>query len=91
VTLDIGGITFTEMGSTPLYLQAVEILRTGINEGRIRAGDAQPSERELSLVAKLSRVTGGNAIDTLSREVLLCGGVGAAVHLLREPADYATQ
>jgi DNA-binding transcriptional MocR family regulator len=58
VTLDIGGITFTEMGSTPLYLQAVEILRTGIDEGRIRAGDAQPSERELSLVAKLSRVTG---------------------------------
>jgi DNA-binding transcriptional regulator YhcF (GntR family) len=58
MTLDIGGITFNETGSTPLYLQVAKILRTGINEGRICAGDAQPSECELSLVTKLSRVTG---------------------------------
>jgi hypothetical protein len=49
VTLDIDGITFDETHSTPLYLQIAEIIQTGINEKRIRAGDARSSERELSL------------------------------------------
>lgn len=79
--LDIGGITLDETHPTPLYLQLAEFIRRGINEGRIRAGDALPSERELSFTTQLSRVTVRKAIDTLLREGLLSRRHGSGTYM----------
>ena len=54
MTFGIGSISLDETQSIPLYLQVAEIIRTGINEKRIRAVGALPTERELSLTTQLT-------------------------------------
>ncbi|MFN7192407.1 MAG: GntR family transcriptional regulator, partial [Rhodospirillales bacterium] len=53
----LGEIRLDPKSPTPLYLQLAESIRNLIAEGRIRTGDALPSERELSQTSGISRVT----------------------------------
>ena len=57
--------------STPLYLQFAARLREHINEGGIDPGNALPSERDLSEISGISRVTVRKGIGTLIDEGLL--------------------
>ncbi|WP_010186915.1 GntR family transcriptional regulator [Sphingomonas sp. PAMC 26605] len=62
--------TSTEEG-TPLYLQLARSLREHISSGGIGPGSALPSERDLSDMAGLSRVTVRKAIEQLVAEGVL--------------------
>lgn len=66
---------------TPLYLQLAEQLRARVAEGAIRVGDAVPSERELSLIGGVSRVTVRKALDLLLREGLLSRKRGSGTYI----------
>lgn len=57
--------------STPLYLQFANKLREHINEGGIDPGNALPSERDLSAITGISRVTVRKGIGRLIDEGLL--------------------
>ncbi|TPG49476.1 GntR family transcriptional regulator [Sphingomonas glacialis] len=56
---------------TPLYLQLARSLREHISSGGIDPGSALPSERDLSEMAKLSRVTVRKGIEQLVGEGVL--------------------
>ena len=74
---------------TPLYLQLAEVIRDAIRERAIRIGDALPSERELSDMVGISRVTVRKAIDTLLREGLLSRRHGSGTYIaprIEQPA-----
>lgn len=62
--------TSTEEG-TPLYLQLARSLREHISSGGIDPGSALPSERDLSEMAGLSRVTVRKGIEQLVDEGVL--------------------
>ncbi len=66
---------------TPLYLQLAETLRARISSGQVRTGDALPSERELTALTHLSRVTVRRAIDTLLREGMLSRRRGSGTYV----------
>ena len=57
--------------STPLYLQLANNLRDHIAEGGIEPGRALPSERDLSVLTGMSRVTVRKGLDRLIEEGLL--------------------
>lgn len=57
--------------NTPLYLQLAKNLRQHISDGGIDPGNALPSERDLSEMTGMSRVTIRKAIDQLIDEGLL--------------------
>ena len=65
--MKIESIALDASNPTPLYLQLAEGLRTLIDDGSVRVGEALPSERELSLLTRISRVTVRKALDTLLR------------------------
>jgi GntR family transcriptional regulator len=78
-----------EASPTPLYLQLADVLRSRIADGLIRVGDALPSERELSQMTGISRVTVRKAIDTLLREGLLSRRHGSGTYIaprIEQPA-----
>ena len=52
---------------TPLYMQLANKLSSGITSGDWRANEALPSERMLSDMLDISRVTARKAIDMLER------------------------
>lgn len=62
-------VTFQD--STPLYLQLAQKLRDHIARGGIGIGSALPSERDLSELVGMSRVTVRKAIEMLIEEGLL--------------------
>lgn len=66
---------------TPLYLQLAEQIRARIAEGAIRVGDAVPSERDLSQIGGVSRVTVRKALDLLLREGLLSRKQGSGTYI----------
>jgi GntR family transcriptional regulator len=70
-----------EGNPTPLYLQLAEQIRTRIDDGLIKVGDALPSERELSQSGGISRVTVRKALDTLLREGLLSRKRGSGTYI----------
>ncbi|MHB2167673.1 GntR family transcriptional regulator [Alsobacter sp. R-9] len=75
---------------TPLYLQLAESLRSMINAGNVRVGEALPSERELSAMTQISRVTVRKAIDTLLREGMLSRRPGSGTYVstrIEQPAS----
>lgn len=57
--------------STPLYLQLARNLRDHISAGGIGPGNALPSERDLSEITGMSRVTVRKGIDQLIEEGVL--------------------
>jgi GntR family transcriptional regulator len=74
---------------TPLYMQLAETIRGQIKDGLIRTGDALPSERELSDIAGISRVTVRKALDILLREGLLSRRHGSGTYIaprIEQPA-----
>ncbi len=74
---------------TPLYLQVADLIRDEIKDGVIRIGDALPSERELSDMVGISRVTVRKAIETLLREGLLSRKHGSGTYIaprIEQPA-----
>jgi GntR family transcriptional regulator len=63
--------TVNHADPTPRYLQVANAFRKLVDGGVLRAGDALPSERDLSMVTGLSRVTMRRAVETLLREGVL--------------------
>lgn len=88
--LNAGRISVDAASPTPLYLQLAENLRAMINGGSVRVGEALPSERELSAMTRISRVTVRKAIDTLLREGLLSRRPGSGTYVstrIEQPAS----
>ncbi|MGJ3263260.1 MAG: GntR family transcriptional regulator [Salinarimonas sp.] len=75
-------LVLDQASPTPLYLQLAEQIRARVAEGAIRVGDAVPSERELSLLGGVSRVTVRKALDLLLREGLLSRRQGSGTYVL---------
>jgi len=66
---------------TPLYLQLAQNLRKHINEGGVDPGAALPSERDLTEITGMSRVTIRKAIDKLIEEGLLFRRKGSGTYV----------
>jgi len=64
-------LTVREDENTPLYIQLAKNLRRHISDGGIDPGNALPSERDLSEMTGMSRVTIRKAIERLIDEGLL--------------------
>lgn len=69
--------------STPLYLQLAHNLRDHIADGGIGQGSALPSERDLSTMMGMSRVTVRKAIEMLIEEGLLIRKHGSGTFVAR--------
>ncbi|QIG80188.1 GntR family transcriptional regulator [Stakelama tenebrarum] len=69
--------------STPLYLQLARNLRDHIESGAVQPGSALPSERELSEMAGLSRVTVRKGIGQLIAEGVLVRKRGSGTFVAR--------
>ncbi|MBI3706369.1 MAG: GntR family transcriptional regulator [Proteobacteria bacterium] len=88
--LYLNAISLDSSRPTPLYLQLAEGLRGLINDGSVRVGEALPSERELSNVTHISRVTVRKAIDTLLRDGMLSRRRGSGTYVaprIEQPAS----
>jgi GntR family transcriptional regulator len=86
----IGLIRLDAGSPTPLYLQLAEHLRGRIDEGTVRVGEALPSERELSQITGISRVTVRKALDALLREGMLSRRRGSGTYVaprIEQPAS----
>lgn len=68
---------------TPRYLQVAAVIRGLVEHGVLRAGEALPSERDLSTVTGLSRVTVRRAVETLLREGVLSRRHGSGTFVAR--------
>jgi GntR family transcriptional regulator len=68
---------------TPLYLQLAKSLREHISSGGIDPGSALPSERDLSEMAGLSRVTVRKGIEQLIDEGVLVRKQGSGTFVAR--------
>jgi GntR family transcriptional regulator len=68
---------------TPLYLQLARSLREHISSGGIDPGSALPSERDLSEMAGLSRVTVRKGIEQLIEEGVLIRRQGSGTFVAR--------
>lgn len=68
---------------TPRYLQVASVFRSLVERGVLRAGEALPSERDLSTVTSLSRVTVRRAVETLLREGVLSRRHGSGTFVAR--------
>ncbi|EQB19181.1 MAG: GntR family transcriptional regulator [Novosphingobium lindaniclasticum] len=68
---------------TPLYLQLARSLREHISSGAIDPGSALPSERDLSEMAGLSRVTVRKGIEQLIDEGVLVRKQGSGTFVAR--------
>ena len=72
---------------TPLYLQLARNLRDHIDSGGITPGNALPSERDLSEMAGISRVTVRKAIEQLIEEGVLVRKQGSGTFVARRIAS----
>ena len=72
---------------TPLYLQLARRLREHIDSGAIDLGGALPSERDLSEMAGLSRVTVRKGIEQLIEEGVLVRKQGSGTFVARRIAS----
>ncbi len=68
---------------TPRYLQVATAFRNLVERGVLRAGEALPSERDLSTVTSLSRVTMRRAIETLLKEGVLSRRHGSGTYVAK--------
>lgn len=69
--------------ATPRYLQVAAVFRALVERGVLRAGEALPSERDLSMVTGLSRVTVRRAVETLLLEGVLSRRHGSGTFVAR--------
>ncbi|HZX28904.1 MAG TPA: GntR family transcriptional regulator [Telluria sp.] len=78
---------------TPLYMQLANKLSAGIASGDWRANEALPSERMLSDMLSISRVTARKAIDMLCERGLLTRRRGSGTYItpkLEQPLSRLT-
>jgi GntR family transcriptional regulator len=78
---------------TPLYIQIANRLSAGINSGDWRANEALPSERTLSEMLEISRVTARKAIDMLCERGMLTRRRGSGTYItprLEQPLSRLT-
>lgn len=78
---------------TPLYLQVRKVLLNAIKRGLFQADDALPSERTLSEMIGISRVTARKAIDALASEGVIVRKHGSGNYiapLLEQPLSRLT-
>ena len=78
---------------TPLYLQLANMLSDGIAGGEWRANQALPSERALSELLAISRVTARKAIDMLCERGMLTRKRGSGTYItpkLEQPLSRLT-
>ena len=78
---------------TPLYLQVANMLSDGIAGGEWRANQALPSERVLSDMVAVSRVTARKAIDMLCERGMLTRRRGSGTYItpkLEQPLSRLT-
>lgn len=78
---------------TPLYLQVRKVLLNAIKRGVFQADDALPSERALSEMIGISRVTARKAIDALASEGVIVRKHGSGNYiapLLEQPLSRLT-
>ena len=66
---------------TPLYIQLANKLSNAIGKGRWRANEALPSERTLSSMLSISRVTARKAIDLLCERGILTRVRGSGTYI----------
>ena len=79
--------------NTPLYLQVANMLSDGIAGGEWRANQALPSERALSELLAISRVTARKAIDMLCERGMLTRKRGSGTYItprLEQPLSRLT-
>lgn len=70
-------------GATPLHRRLADELRRAIRDGALAAGEAVPSEAELSAAYGVSRGTVRQALAALRAESLIVGGRGAKPVVVR--------
>ncbi len=78
---------------SPIYMQLAGKLRQEIVEGRIQAGEALPSERDLCALMGASRVTVRKAIELLIAEGMLSRRQGSGTYVtprIQAPGSYLT-
>src|SRR3954470_19765601 len=78
---------------TPLYMQLANKLSAGITSGDWRANEALPSERVLSDMLNISRVTARKAIDMLCERGMLTRKRGSGTYItpkLEQPLSRLT-
>ncbi|MGK5034572.1 GntR family transcriptional regulator [Janthinobacterium sp. LB3P118] len=78
---------------TPLYMQLANMLSDGITSGDWRANQALPSERVLSEILEISRVTARKAIDMLCDRGMLTRKRGSGTYItpkLEQPLSRLT-
>lgn len=78
---------------TPLYMQLANKLSSGITSGDWRANEALPSERMLSDMLAISRVTARKAIDMLCERGMLTRRRGSGTYItpkLEQPLSRLT-
>lgn len=74
-------LTVDNIGNSPIYIQLAGRLRLHIIEGKIDAGQALPSERDLCEIMGASRVTVRKAIELLIDEGLLSRRQGSGTYV----------
>lgn len=78
---------------SPIYMQLAQSLRRQIVEGRLVAGEALPSERDLCTLMGASRVTVRKAIELLIEERLLSRRQGSGTYVtprIQAPGSFLT-
>ena len=78
---------------SPIYMQLAQSLRLQIIEGKILAGEALPSERDLCALMGASRVTVRKAIELLIEEGMLSRRQGSGTYVtprIQAPGSYLT-
>ncbi len=78
-----------ETSPTPLYLQLQRLIETLVNEGRLKADDALPSERDLARQFAISRVTVRKAMAGLVEKGILVQRWGSGTFIA--PAMHIDQ
>ncbi|HOY76273.1 MAG TPA: GntR family transcriptional regulator [Hyphomonadaceae bacterium] len=71
--------------SGPLYVRLEQLLRSAVDEDRLQAGAALPSERDLCDAYGVSRVTVRKALDELARDGLLVRRRGSGTYVVDAP------
>lgn len=78
---------------SPIYMQLAQKLRQEIGDGKILAGEALPSERDLCALMGASRVTVRKAIELLIEEGMLSRRQGSGTYVtprIQAPGSYLT-
>lgn len=83
----------TVYNHSPIYMQLAQSLRSQIVEGKILAGEALPSERDLCTLMGASRVTVRKAIELLIEEGMLSRRQGSGTYVtprIQAPGSFLT-